>query len=464
MLPVLQDHEALPLTSSSAEDITRDSMQDSINVDELLDRQQLNPFFVTVVCLTTLALVVDAFDASSLAFAVSPLSKELGLAASAFGNVFGISLVGYLLGSLLIGPIGDLFGRKQAVVLAATWTGLAALATAFAHTLPSLYAVRFLAGIGIGAMAPAAIVLASDFVPRRWVGPMVLINGCGVPIGTMLAGLAAGSLIPSLGWPTLFILGGAATLLLAGLIARLPPAPRRLVAQGADASQIARTLRRITGEPIVAGTFVLNRNDHRRKFSFRELLRGKFVWLTPLLWLSFVLISLVIWFMYSWLPTLLESDGNSQSNAAYVATLFSLGGIAGLLSLTPLINRFGATVLAAAAVVGVLVIACLEPLKLIGLQFPALFISGAACSMLQSGVLALAATAYPDNCRSCGVSWLMGVGKIGAILGPVLGGLIVGVQLPLSQIYMLAAAPLALLFLCFVVLIHRDKKVLPALV
>ena len=366
-----------------------------------------------VALLGAAVLVLEGYDLGAMAFSVPALSEAWHLKPAAFTAALTAANVGLFLGSLLCGWLGDRLGRRPVLIGCVAMFGIMSLATAFAGDVQMLAVTRLLTGLGIGGGVPTAIALLSDLAPTKRQGGLVIAMTCGVPVGNVLGGLVAARLLHPFGWPAVFVVGGALPLLILPLLLWLLPesfAPK---------------------------------SDGRKTNSIAQLFAPGYARITLLLWLINFLSLLTIYFINSWLPSLLHSLGIATATAILAATLFQVGGIAGGLGSAPLVNRFGLE-----RVVALMLALGGVWLLLIGLtdvSTPVLaffiFGAGAGISAGQLGVNALSGAAYPAKIRNTGAGWALGVGRLGNISGPLLGGLLLTLGWAPKQILELIALP-----------------------
>ena len=204
-----------------------------VDVVEFIDQQPVGGFQIRLLATCAAVLFLDGFDTQAIGYVAPALVREWGLTKGALGPVFSAGLFGLMIGALLFGPLADRIGRRKIIVFSTVAFGLGSLATAFIPDVNSLLAIRFLTGLGLGGAMPNAIAMTSEFSPRRRRATMVMIMFCGFSVGAALGGLLAAALIPDFGWRSVFIVGGAAPLLLAPILAlRLPESVRFLVLTG----------------------------------------------------------------------------------------------------------------------------------------------------------------------------------------------------------------------------------------
>src|SRR6202162_2827714 len=225
---------------------TQASSVSPVDVAEFIDAQPVGGFQLRLLLSCAAVLFLDGFDTQAIGFVAPGLDKEWGLSKGALGPVFSAGVFGLMIGALLFGPLADRGGRKKIIILSALAFGIGALITAFVHDVGILIAIRFLTGLGLGGAMPNAIALTSEFNPRRRRATMVMIMFCGFSVGAALGGLLAAALIPQFGWRSVFILGGAAPLLLAPILAlKLPESVRFLALTGRAHEAVGQLLGQI---------------------------------------------------------------------------------------------------------------------------------------------------------------------------------------------------------------------------
>src|SRR6516225_12072931 len=226
---------------------TQATMTPAIDLVDFIDRQPVGGFQIRLLLTCAAVLFLDGFDTQAIGYVAPVLAKEWSLSKGALGPVFSAGLFGLMIGALVFGPVADRLGRKTVIIFSTLAFGLGALATAFAWDLTSLLVLRFLTGLGLGGAMPNAIALTSDFSPKRRRATMVMIMFCGFSIGAALGGLLAADMIPRFGWRAVFLIGGAAPLLMAPiLVARLPESVRFLAIRGDAMERVAVLLGKIS--------------------------------------------------------------------------------------------------------------------------------------------------------------------------------------------------------------------------
>jgi MFS transporter, AAHS family, 4-hydroxybenzoate transporter len=413
-----------------------------IDVVEFIDQQPVGGFQIKLLLTCAAVLFLDGFDTQAIGYVAPALAKEWGLTKAALGPVFSAGLFGLMIGALLFGPLADRIGRKKIIIFSTLAFGIGTLATAFIQDVNSLLAIRFLTGLGLGGAMPNAIAMTSEFNPRRRRATMVMIMFGGFSVGAALGGFLAAGLIPQFGWRSVFVVGGLVPLLLVPvLVLRLPESVRFLVLTGRAPQQVAQLLgwispkasftaatRFVVHEPELAGIPVLH------------LFRGGRTLVTLLLWVVFFMSLLDLYFLSNWLPTVLNDLCASVSVAAVIGSMLQVGGIVGTFALGSIIDRFSFRALALVYFVAVFAVGAIGHLGHSAVLVTlAIFVAGFCIVGGQIAANALAAAFYPTAVRATGVGWALGIGRVGSIVGPLVGGLLLSMKWSAAEVFMTAA-------------------------
>lgn len=432
----------------------------TVDVASLIDGHKLGLWQIWVIFLCAAALFSDGYDTAAMGYVAPSLSGLWGLKPGALGPVFGAGLGGLMVGALVLGPFADWVGRRRMIILATTVFGICTLITPVVATdLDSLFWIRFATGLGLGGLTPNAVSLSSEYAPARLRSTLVMSMFVGFISGSALGGAIAGNLIPVFGWQSVFYLGGAVPLLLLPvLLVSLPESIQVLTMRGNDGPRIAVLLRRINPafafDP--AATTFMTHEVHAKGMPIALLFRDGRARVTLLLWVMFFINLLEIYFIANWLPTIASSAGIPQQQAVFATGVLFAGGIFATPILGILIDKFGAhRVLAATYALGGICIATMGHAVTSSTTLMVMaFCTGACIMTAQNGANALAAIYYPTIMRSSGVGWANGIGRIGSVVGPVLGGIVIGLHWSTPSIF-LTAAGLTLLATVAVLLVGR---------
>jgi AAHS family 4-hydroxybenzoate transporter-like MFS transporter len=414
----------------------------AIDVQAFIDTHPFSALQRRLLTLCFLVVALDGFDVAIVGHIAPALRAEWGLAVTALGPLFAAGLFGLMVGALLVGPLADRFGRKTLLVASVLCFGAASVASAFSADIATLNWLRFLTGLGLGGAMPTAITLTSEYCPTPRRSSLVTIMFCGFTIGSALGGLVAAQVVTAYGWRPLLVAGGLAPLLLVPVLARaLPESVRYLASRPDGAGRVRATLRRIADTDLAAVT--VSAPPPRQVSPVRALFAPGLVGGTLLLWLAFFMSLLVVYLLSNWMPTLIQRSGLSLRGASLITASFQIGGTAGAITLGWLMDRFtphrvlGVAYLAAAGFVGAMGAAAATP----WLMTLAVFGAGFCVSGGQIGANALTAAFYPTACRTTGVSWALGIGRSGSIVGSLVGGAMLAQGWTLGTVYVLVSVP-----------------------
>ena len=415
----------------------------SLDVAGFIDAQPVGGFQIRLLLTCAAVLFLDGFDTTAIGYVAPPLAAEWHLPRGALGPVFSAGLFGLMIGALLFGPLADRVGRKKIIVFSTLAFGIGTLVTAFVPDISTLLAIRFLTGLGLGGAMPNAIALTSEFSPHRRRATMVMVMFCGFSVGAALGGFLAAGLIPHFGWRSVFIVGGAAPLLLVPILAvKLPESVRFLALSGRANERVAQLLARINPKEIFApATRFVVHEPHLAGIPVLHLFRDGRTLATLLLWVVFFMSLLDLYFMSNWLPTVLNDLGASVSQAAVIGSMLQVGGVMGTFALGNIIDRFSFRALALLYFVAVFAVGAIGQLGHSAvLVTVAIFVAGFCVVGGQIAANALAAGFYPTSVRASGVGWALGIGRIGSIVGPLVGGVLMAKQWSAGAVFLLAAA------------------------
>lgn len=417
-----------------------------VEISQFIEQGKVGRFQIFVAVLCALAVFMDGFDTQMVGYVLPAIARSLHIAPPALTPVVVSGLLGLMAGALIFGLAADRLGRKPVIILCLVFFGIAMLLTPTAHTVTGLSLWRFLTGLGLGGAMPNAIALTAEYSPQRSRATMVMMMFFGFSLGAAVAGFATAALIERFGWPAVFYTGAALPILFAPLlVVVLPELIRMLALRGTQSRRIARLLARIDPlrAPAADARFVVTEEEETRGLPVAELFRGRRARSTVLLWIMFFMNLLCIFFLATWLPTVIHDKGLSLEIAAVATALLQIGGCTGTLCFGPLIDRFGAFAVLSVTYLGAALFIALVGLS--GTLAPVImltvFASGFCIVGGQNAMNALASTIYPTAIRSTGVGWALGIGRIGTMAGSAMGGALLAARLPIPTIFMAAALP-----------------------
>jgi MFS transporter, AAHS family, 4-hydroxybenzoate transporter len=439
----------------------------TVNVTELIDLRPLTTLQIRVTLLCALTIFLDGIDVIVIGLVAPSLAAAIGVSVTSFGPVFGIGQAGILVGVLTFGPLGDRFGRKRLVIGSMLLFAICTLLTIWTTSFDELLVVRFLTGLGLGGAAPNAVALTSEFAPKRLRAAFVSLQWAALPLGGVAVGLLSSVLITRWGWQSLFYIGSIVPLLLAVmLLFALPESVSFLLARGLDTGNVRKIVGKLAPElPVSPDTRYVVNTEKLPGAPMKHLFTEGRGAMTLLLWVPFFTSFMILIFITSWIPTLLRANGLSVAQAGFAIALNSFGSFVGSGSVGRLMDRYGAYNVLIPTFILASIAAGLLGFSLASLGSAAIAVitlSGFFAGASQAGVIALAAVVYPVAIRSTGVGWAMAVGRLGAVVGPILGGIFLAWQWSADQILLVIAAPELIGALC-VFLVGRLPASRPAL-
>jgi AAHS family 4-hydroxybenzoate transporter-like MFS transporter len=425
-----------------------------VQVSHFLDEHGLGAFQIKLIVWSVLLAMIDGYDIGAIAFAAPSLIKEWHIAPKELGLVLSASNIGVLFGSQIFGWIGDCYGRKTALILSNLLFGIFTFIAAYSTNLTELSVLRFVAGLGIGGVIPNLVAINAESAPRNLRATLAIIAAGMVPLGGALAGFAAAALIPTYGWQILFYIGGIAPIVFAlAAIYGLPESIKFMTLHDSHRGKIEALLAAVApGYKVPPNARFVIEDEKQSPSSPIYLFGNGLAAITPLTWLMFACNLMGYFFLISWTPTLMGAAHVPPQTAALAGAALQVGGTVGALVLCWWLQKARFLAIAILFVIAVPVVGSIgyAGLSSTGALIAATFFAGFIVLGIQSGINVVGAMIYPTSLRANGSGWQLGIGRLGAIVGPMLGALFVG--LPVPQLYMWSALPFAVgAVVCFLI-------------
>ena len=418
---------------------------DSVDIKAFIDARKMSPYQWLVLGLCFLIVTMDGLDTAVMGFVAPVIMHDWNVSRAAFGPVMSAAMVGLAIGALVAGPASDRVGRKKVLIGSVFCFGLFSLMCAFAESSTQLMVLRFLTGLGLGAAMPNSTTLLAEYVPSRSRSLLLTIMFTGFNFGSGAGGFVAASLIPHFGWRAVFMFGGIVPILSVPLLLwLLPESARLMLVRNLGTARIAATLGRVCGHVFDREVrFTAPEPTVTVKAPVRMLFADGYALSTLMLWVTYFMGLLIIYLLTGWLPTLIKDAGLPVERAAAITGMFQLGGTVGAIVVGFAMDRMDRNaVIGAAYLLGGVFIFALGMGTLKSALLPVLvtcagfFMSGA-----QTGLNALAPTCYPTRARATGVSWMLGFGRLGGILGSLVGGALLSLGFSFSTVFSVLAVP-----------------------
>ncbi|MCD5971625.1 MFS transporter [Pseudomonas quasicaspiana] len=421
----------------------------TLDVQAFINAQPLSRYQWRVVILCFLIVFLDGLDTAAMGFIAPALSVEWGIDRASLGPVMSAALIGMVFGALGSGPLADRFGRKVVLVVAVFLFGLFSLLSAYSSNIDQLLILRLLTGLGLGAAMPNATTLLSEYTPERLKSLLVTSMFCGFNLGMACGGFVSAKLIPAMGWHSLLMLGGILPLILTVvLMIWLPESARFLVVRNLGVDRIRKVLAPISRQEVNAAKdfSVPEQKTVRSRNVLKVIFSGTYSAGTLLLWLTYFMGLVIVYLLTSWLPTLMRDSGASMEQSAFIGALFQFGGVLSAVGVGWAMDKYNPHKVIGCAyfLAGVFAWLVGQSLGNVAVLATLVLLAGMCINGAQSAMPSLAARFYPTQGRATGVSWMLGIGRFGAILGAWAGATLLGLGWNFEQVLTTLVVPAAL--------------------
>lgn len=417
----------------------------TVEIAHAIDSSPVSRFQFFVFALCFLCLCSDGFDAQALGYVVPAISQQWHVAPATFAPAFAFGLIGMALGALALGLLADYWGRRRIIISCTAVVGVATLMMATVTSVGELIVYRFIAGLALGGMIPNAMALGSEYSPQRWRAVVVMVAACGISIGSAVGGVVAGALIKEHGWPLVFQVGGCFALLMSALTAlTMPESVRFKAVREADSAAVAKLMRRICPDlRCDVNTQFTVVEQKAAGLTVKHLFTGNRWSATLLLWVIYFCCLLEIYVFASWLPTVLNRAGVSLQASLYATSALQVAGTVASLLLGLVLERFNPGrilfylfLFGAAAIYSIGLALDQTTLLMVATSCAGIgMVGGQACAH------AIASRTYPTFMRATGMGWALGIGRIGSVIGPLIGGALLARNWPAPDLLLAGAVP-----------------------
>ncbi|MDF0732887.1 aromatic acid/H+ symport family MFS transporter [Pseudomonas entomophila] len=435
----------------------------TLDIHPIIDNARFTPFHWMIMALCGLLLIFDGYDLFIYGVVLPVIMKEWGLTPLQAGALGSYALFGMMFGALAFGSLADRIGRKKGIAICFALFSTATILNGFASSPSEFGIYRFFAGLGCGGLMPNAVALMNEYAPKRLRSTLVAIMFSGYSLGGMLSAGIGIYMLPRFGWESMFFAAAVPLLLLPVILYHLPESIGFLVRQGRqdDARTLLKRLDPTCDiQPSDTLQAVVGAGASRDKAaSVSALFRNGLATRTLALWLAFFCCLLMVYALSSWLPKLMANAGYSLGSSLSFLLALNFGGMAGAILGGWLGDRYNLVKVKVA-----FFLAAALSISLLGVNSPMpvlyllIFIAGATTIGTQILLYAGAAQLYGLSVRSTGLGWASGVGRNGAIVGPLLGGALMGINLPLQLNFIAFAIPGAVAALAMAVHLVSGRR------
>ena len=418
-------------------------------ISRIIDNGQVSFQQLLVIALCLMFNMLDGFDITAMAVVAKTVGQELSLSADKVGWIFSFALAGMMFGAMLLAPLSDLIGRRNMIIISLLLVSVSILFTARADSLIEFICLRFISGLGAGAMLACQATLASEYSPDRYRALSVGIVTAGYPLGAMMTSVIAGYVMPDYGWRGMFWFGGGVTLFMTVIALLLIPESLKFLFDRRPANALARANRILSklGKNILTELPQFHKVEIPRGnllTNMRNLLHPSIRSTTLILWAAFFMCFATLYVLMSWIPRLVEDAGHGIQVGRDAFFWFNFGGVVGILTMGVLSTRFALsnviTLMAVGAAVCMVIFASIN--LTLTIMMGLIFLIGVLQQGGFTGLYAAASKAYPTAIRSTGIGWAIGLGRSGAVIGPVIAGYLIAAEFDLSFIFYTFAVPM----------------------
>lgn len=426
----------------AGEGFWEDPIMRTIDVNDVIETARLGPFHWNVLFWVTLIIVFDGYDMMVYGVVLPRLMEQWQLSPLSAGALGSAALFGMMIGAMSFGTLSDRLGRKTVIIVCVILFSVVTVINGAVATPWQFGVLRFIAGLGIGGVMPNVVALLTEYAPRTSRSTLVAIMFSGYAGGGMIAAGLGIWIVPTFGWPVMFYLA-AVPLLVLPLLSRSLPESAAFLMRRQREGEVRKVLQALDPARPVAATDVLSMPPFaaRRAPVIALFEKGRAL-STVMFWTAFFMCLLMVYALAFWLPKLMSVAGYGLSSSLAFLLVLNAGAIAGAIGGGWLADR---TSLRTVLVVFFMVAAM--ALGLLGFDSPAWMLyglvamAGATTIGSQTLLYAYAAQFYPTASRSTGVGWASGIGRNGAIVGPLVGGALLALALPHHLNFVMLAVP-----------------------
>lgn len=435
-------------------------------IKEVID-QRMSGYQWMVISLCFLIALFDGFDTQAVAFTAPALVDHFGLEPGSLAPILTAGIVGMTIGAMGLGLLGDKFGRRKTLLFCTAIFSVSTLATAFVSHIDQIFVLRIIAGLGMGGATPVLLALAAEYSPQRYKGIVTTGVLLALPAGAMCGGLLAAQILPILGWQGIYIIGGLTPLILLIALFIILPESLEYLAQNVKPSSlgtIQKILNKISPQAISIQAKDLPVLDkvQAEKAKLPILFQNGLARTTIGIWGTYFF-NWIAWFMLlSWLPTILKQAGLAPEQTPFASVTVNAAFIVFAIPLAFLLPKLNTTkILSFMLVVGLFVVIGLG--MLIETQqwvyiFALIALAGFGIGGQQLALNYLVVAAYPTQVRATATGWAIGMGRMGAIIGSAIGGLILTQHGVTGYFYALGVPLVVALISVFLIKRHQISK------
>lgn len=415
------------------------------NGGDAIERGGVTRLQILILFICLVLNMLDGFDVTVMSYTAHSIGEQLGIAPDKLGIVFSAALIGMIIGSIFLAPLSDVIGRRRMMLISVSTIGVSMYLTGYASTLWHLIIFRAFTGLGVGGLLATVAAFTSEYTPGKYRAMAVVSVTAGFPLGASLGGFLAAPMIAQYGWETAYFAGGIAALFMVLAVYFWIPESLQFLATKRPPNALDkynRILARLNKTELDALPEI-SEEKPKDKASVVSLLTRSRWKKTISLWSAFLMMFLCAYFLLSWLPKLVVNAGLSESEGIYASVALNGGGVLGIIILGWLSANIAISKLIGGFISGagisMIIFALASGIDHLVIY---LFFIG---FLLHGGVTAMYAVGtkmYPTEVRATGVGWAIGVGRIGAVISPFIGGILIAMGVSMEINFIIFAIPL----------------------
>ena len=430
-----------------------------IDVHKLADEARFNGFHGLVLFWCALIIIFDGYDLAVAGIALPSIMKDMGVDPTRAGFMVSSALFGMMFGAIFLGTIADRIGRRLTIAICIALFSVFTAAAGLAKDPLTFAVARFLAGVGIGGVMPNVVAQMTEYAPKRMRATLVTLMFSGYAVGGIVAALLGKGLIESYGWQSVFLAAALPVILIPFILKSLPESMSFLLAKGRadDLKWIASRLEP-SYKPTATDHFAVPAEDKADSAPIKHLFHEGRGFSTVMFWIAFFMCLFMVYALSSWLTKLMAGAGYSLGSALTFVLVLNIGAMVGAIGGGWLADRshikYVLAAMYALAAVSITLLGYKMPTELL---FVVVGLAGASTIGTQIVANAYTGQFYPMAIRATGLGWALGIGRSGAILAPILIGVLVGMSLPLQQNFIAIAIP-AVIGMVAVLMIQHSRS------
>lgn len=413
-----------------------------IDAQKTIDEAKFNPFHFKVLIWCFLIIVIDGYDIAVAGAAIPSIMEEMGVTASTAGFMASSALFGMMFGAIFFGTLSEKIGRKWAISICVFVFSFFTAAAGLCKDPVSFSILRFIAGLGIGGVMPNIVAQMTEYSPKKIRSFMTTMMFSGYAIGGILAAVIGKQFIVKFGWQIVFFAAAVPIVLIPFILKHMPESIAYLIKKQKDAD-IRKTLKKVNPSLNINSSTELKIHEENKGSTapVKELFSNGRTLSTIMFWIAFFTGLFMIYSLSTWLTKLMAMSGYSLGSALNFVIALNFGAVIGCAAGGWLADKFHIKwVLVAMYFLGSVFLYIMTIKMDTSVLYFVVGAIGACSTGAQIVAYAYCGQFYSMSVRSTGIGMATGIGRLGAIVAPLIIGVIVSLNLPLEQNFLVIAS------------------------